>query len=758
MKGGKESEDVLSGGHDAPITNAKDDLFGAGRTAGTIQRTIRAAPAAWSTRIGLYGAWGSGKTSILNLLELLEKRDNSIVVRFSAWSAVGESGVLILFYEALKRQFGLEGIQLPTLGRAKRLVSKGQWLGRLLKWFGSRVEKLAPVPEGTSDAVAGLAESAFAWFAIDRKDIDAMVERLKGRRVVVFIDDLDRADPRLIPKTLLALRELLDWPGFSFVLAFDRRVVARALSEYSQAYGENAQLFLEKVVDVPFDVPAPGEPEKVALAVHAFEACCPFIPADVVNAVKAHLPDEPRRIKLVARKIGILARVAERHGQDELDWLALVLYNLVHEASPEAAMRAVEVATATQDTWALHFAGDEAERSKAQEIMRSSLESVISADTKNDTQRVVSAALALLERWKNLEADQIKYLVGLVFDEPAFTRKEVSATIERWMATRDDAQLKREIADAATRGNVTQVQAASNFLELAVRRYAECLTRMAESATEFAHANSANEATSELTFLEHVWLQCDELTICEAKRTGPVVMALVSTVSRWVGWTRNAGESSLRQREADLALAAALSCDDQENIYASTDPFWESHHDGADSPRAHWRALLRSRLNTPIGERLFARFSRLGGIEGVAQAQDDDSLATWMLESPKSPVYVLPDLTEKFEQQFALRDDADDNSALVLRDNAKLYLHMLLHQARSGSWAGAARLKEIHDRRPTLIPAAWAAVVRCRVPFRMASSLLKLKADLVAAGVPAAALIEPEWLITAGRELKTIPA
>jgi hypothetical protein len=66
-------------GHDAPITTAREDLLGAVLVARAMHRTIRATPTGWSTRIGLYGAWGSGKTSILNLLETQEVKDDSIV-------------------------------------------------------------------------------------------------------------------------------------------------------------------------------------------------------------------------------------------------------------------------------------------------------------------------------------------------------------------------------------------------------------------------------------------------------------------------------------------------------------------------------------------------------------------------------------------------------------------------------------------------------------------------------------------------------
>src|SRR5690606_37868368 len=61
------------------------------------------------------------------------------------------------------------------------------------------------------------------------EDITAIRNALGSRRVIVIVDDLDRADNILIPKLLLAMRELFDLPGFSFLVPFDKSKVVRAL-------------------------------------------------------------------------------------------------------------------------------------------------------------------------------------------------------------------------------------------------------------------------------------------------------------------------------------------------------------------------------------------------------------------------------------------------------------------------------------------------------------------------------------------------
>jgi hypothetical protein len=118
-------------------------------------------------------------------------------------------------------------------------------------------------------------------------------------------------------------------------------------------------------------------------------------------------------------------------------------------------------------------------------------------------------------------------------------------------------------------------------------------------------------------------------------------------------------------------------------------------------------------------------------------------------------VYADEALGDRFTKLFQ-RENLSHSASANLHDNAKLYLHMLLFQTRDGSWGGVEKIKEIVERVPNLLPNAWDAVVRHPVPFRMASTLLKLKADLVRAGADGARLTEPEWLMRAAAELTKI--
>jgi hypothetical protein len=744
------TKSALVEGHDAPITASIDDLLDATKIANAIHRTILNAPKNWSTRIGLFGSWGSGKTSILNLLERLEKDDGSIVVRLSAWSAAGEAGILHLLYSELTKQLHLHNIKAPKIGAAKNFAVKAKGFGRIGKYLGRGAEIAGQLPAGTSDVVAGAAESAFAWLSINKRDVDALVTQLNGRRVVIFVDDLDRADPRLIPKTLLALRELLDWPGFSFVLAFDRKVVARALTEYSAAYGENAQTFLEKVVDIPFEISPPNDAQKFALATQSFGVCCPFLPDSALASGKQYLPKEPRRVKLIARKIGVLKNAGKRHGPDEIDWFGLLLHQIIQEASPEAASFVVDAATSRDANWLL-WSGDEAEKKAKDSEFRTEIRNRMLANNSPSDERVILAALALLAHWAYTSSEAVNSLVNLVFDEPTFTKKEFLELFFHWTEVKESSVLVDAIEHGARVANVSIESSAQDLLSLAINQYAETLSCMAEAESDISWQALAKDAEARLSFLEHLWSPSAIKEIQEASRTEIASSRLIEVVTHWIGWDRNLAERPLREREKVLALKAAVNSNAQDKIYSGMDPYWNGGNPFGVTGKTEWIALVRETLSQPVCERLIARFRLPGELLNIVRSEE--SLALWLLESVKSPIYAKQHLADQLVS--VLRGDATtDAIARACRsENSRTYLHLLLGQARNASWGGIEKIREIYGRYPSIIQASWDAVASCPVPFRMASAILKLRTDLVAAGVPENQLGVPSWLALIAADL-----
>lgn len=79
--------------------------------------------------------------------------------------------------------------------------------------------------------------------------------RLLSRRIIVFIDDLDRLEPREAGEVLRLIRAVADFPNIIYVLSYDPEVIAQTLSKAVQV--DDGAAFLEKIVQVSFRVPRP---------------------------------------------------------------------------------------------------------------------------------------------------------------------------------------------------------------------------------------------------------------------------------------------------------------------------------------------------------------------------------------------------------------------------------------------------------------------------------------------------------------------
>lgn len=737
----------MPGGHDAPIQTAADDLLDGLGMARAMHRVLSTTPPTWSTRIGLFGRWGSGKTSILNLLHALEEANGAIVVRFSAWSAAGEAGVIAQFYAVLAARLHEEQIELPRVQRAKRIADKARafsWLGR---WGRTAVEELAPIPPSVIKAGAAaldkLGAAASAWAKIGRTDLEAITKILQGRRVVVFIDDLDRADPRLIPKTLLAMRELLDWPGFAFVLAFDKRAIASALASYSTAFGDDADGFLEKVIDVPFEVPEPSEVQLQRLARSAFAVCCDLMPPSSVAAISSNLPSQPRRVKIVARMVGALRPALVRHSSSDIDWVGLSLYLIVKEASPNLSDWVVQAASEEKSKWFV-WGTDKQAREKQREEARAALAALLASPKPDDAARVIEAALRLLYHWQFQSKEVISYWVRLAFKEPPFTMAELLTVRDAFARERSPDLIREAIDAAAQRANVLPQEASADFLMTALSCYGTALESMASARTMGDLDRGRQVAEHSMLLLEHLFGQNQNRTLAAAATSAEAVVLIIGIAGRWLGWTRNPGEEDLRKREREIALDAARRCIDPETVFKNTDPFWNSSV-GQDTERLEeWRAAVRKIVVPSVVTRLCTKFVEADGMLPVASGQDD--LSAWLVESGKSPLYTEPAFTAQLLATFQQYVDLTDDARGTLSKNARLFLKQVMFQTRDASWGGREEGRTIHEKCPSILPAAWLAVVSSPVPYRMQSSLRELRKDLVNLNVSEEELPEPPWL------------
>lgn len=211
--------------------------------------------------IGLYGSWGIGKTSLMNHIARVLGNDVRSVT-YNAWAHQSDQQPAVALLHELIDQLGLRGDRrmrkwltvigraLGGIGLAKAGVGAAD-LERLAKEYDAR-------SFGVREAQVQLRETFRKFIeraAVARPRRFGRTRLGSRRRIVFFIDDLDRCMPDAVLNVLEALKIYLDLPGCVYVLALDRQVVERSVLRRYDSMGVNAANYLEKIVQLPFDIP-----------------------------------------------------------------------------------------------------------------------------------------------------------------------------------------------------------------------------------------------------------------------------------------------------------------------------------------------------------------------------------------------------------------------------------------------------------------------------------------------------------------------
>lgn len=273
----------LSLATDTPIKAREQDLIGRIPFAERLADILKSAAGPESLIIGLYGPWGSGKTSVINLVEnALSRKDDDgkagvSVVRFEPWNYLTAEQLLAQF---LKEVEG--ALDKDAYGRRKLFGKLRGKRPEVLNAFAAYSEALLM----TAGAAASLAGAPLAGVAVPafgnrltsrlRKSADragsvsAKKQRLEEEllkfdgRVVVIIDDIDRLPNDQVRMVFQLVASLAKLPKINYLLSFDEEVVTRALSEVQKCDGAE---YLEKVVQVPVRLPSisSGDLERILL-------------------------------------------------------------------------------------------------------------------------------------------------------------------------------------------------------------------------------------------------------------------------------------------------------------------------------------------------------------------------------------------------------------------------------------------------------------------------------------------------------------
>lgn len=237
---------------DTPIKKQEEDLLHRKNFAKRLGKSILDTQTKEGYCIGLYGPWGSGKSSVVNMiLEEInsiteESNDKPIIMYFNPWNFSSSEQLLQQYFLMLANEFSTR-------------KDKG------LNLIGNEIKKYAGMFDlfGDIGKLIGTGGKIFGSY-INQNNInndndisrqkELIIKRMKEQcqKVIIVIDDIDRLSNDEIKLIFQLVNAVAKFPNTIYLLAFDKEIVARALTEVQQYDGEK---YLEKIIQVPIEIP-----------------------------------------------------------------------------------------------------------------------------------------------------------------------------------------------------------------------------------------------------------------------------------------------------------------------------------------------------------------------------------------------------------------------------------------------------------------------------------------------------------------------
>lgn len=322
--------------------------------------------------IGIQGGWGSGKTSLISMLqELLDKDEahTSLCVCVNAWEhslfqdANSKMDVALSLLGGLADGIEQSVVQATWMGRdvRDRVNKNSQAINAALGALKFCLRLSARIAVQAVANAAGAGEAVSGTFEDKREEqpeqkpiaqhVHELRESLREQvaritqggtpgKIVFFIDDLDRVPPATAVEILDITKNIFDIPNCVFILAIDYEVVVKGLEgKFGPKSRENEREFrqyFDKIIQIPFTMPIG------AYATHIADMLQPALeqlglPAGEDGDLLKRLAEDatlatggiPRSIKRIVNTLSLLNYIAKASREDT-------------DSSPKAAMDDLE--------------------------------------------------------------------------------------------------------------------------------------------------------------------------------------------------------------------------------------------------------------------------------------------------------------------------------------------------------------------------------------------------------------------------------
>lgn len=219
---------------DNPIRQIEQDLLQRAEIAEKFARRVCRLDASEGSVVGVFGPWGSGKTSFMNLARKGFEDEEVPVLDFNPWLFSGAEQLVERFISELSAELKLK--DLGNIGDA--FLEYGDAfsgrIGMLAKIFGTFFRRR---------------ESGIR----NKRQKVASALREQKKPIIVVLDDVDRLSAPEIQEIFKLVRLTASFPNLIYIVCCDQIRVEQALGEESANL--SGRDYLEKIIQLPFKLP-----------------------------------------------------------------------------------------------------------------------------------------------------------------------------------------------------------------------------------------------------------------------------------------------------------------------------------------------------------------------------------------------------------------------------------------------------------------------------------------------------------------------
>jgi len=263
--------------------------------------------------IALYGNWGSGKTSLMKYLanEIGYKDSPYKTIFFEAWKYETDNNLPLSLLEKIMN----DALEKPFTRAKTQMIKTAKtlfYLGTNAVLNSSITTPVIKVDLGN----AGKKTVEDISREYDRKSLfdrigkfekgfcKAVQENAGNKKLIVFIDDLDRCDPENVLSLLSSIKHFFTYcNNVIYIVGIDKNAVSLAIkSKYHEIM--KAEEYLEKIFDLSFNMPENMDIKKLLLL--SFPSMDEAGICELKNFFEGIGFTNPRHIKKVINKYKLL--------------------------------------------------------------------------------------------------------------------------------------------------------------------------------------------------------------------------------------------------------------------------------------------------------------------------------------------------------------------------------------------------------------------------------------------------------------------